>query len=276
MDERLSALIDRQIKRIRQERNRTFELSLSQLAEKEAAEGRFSSSSHVNQIQQCCEEELKERVNVVWAVYERVLRTANPPSDGLCDMIMPHIENEISEFHGQFLDKISRTVNRAGGGFDMGKFFIDPGRWALEHIRDEIELFAEHYRSRLPSVSDILKAPRYAGPRDHWEKAEAFFESIPPDLANASKEAISAVEGIAKIVTGDKKMTLGKCVDLLRDTGRIPPGMAKSLHGLWGFVSESPGVRHGAPVPSDIDEAQAKYVMDSAGAAIAYLAAVDG
>jgi hypothetical protein len=271
MDEKLRSLTERQIVRTRQNRDKDFEESLSILAEKAAAEGRFSSSSHLKQILQSCEIELDERLKCVWGIFERVLETAQTPPQNLSDNITQRVEKESDIFRVAFSERIRMTIGRVGGTFDIDTFFLDPASRTVEHLKDEIELFMDRYRP-VVSVSDILKAPEYEGPRVHWIKAEAFYRSVPPDLANASKEAVSAVEGMAKIVSHESNLTLGKCVDILRQAGRIPPNLAKTLDGLWGFTSESPGVRHGAISPSNIDEAQAQYVMDISAAVIKYLA----
>jgi hypothetical protein len=51
--------------------------------------------------------------------------------------------------------------------------------------------------------------------------------------------------------------------------------MAKTLEGLWGFTSNSPGVRHGGATPATIDEGEARYVVDGSEAAIRFLLTLD-
>lgn len=116
-----------------------------------------------------------------------------------------------------------------------------------------------------------LQAPRYAGPREHWLKAMDFAHGSKRDLANAAKEAVCAVEAIARLLAGDHTATLGALIKQLKGQGRISPAMGKMLDGLWGFTSNEPGVRHGAPYGSEIDEAETQYILDSAVAVLRYM-----
>ncbi len=97
----------------------------------------------------------------------------------------------------------------------------------------------------------------------------------PPDYANAAKEAVSSVEAVAQIIVRNPSATLGDAVKHLRTSGRLEPPLLEGLEELWGFTSESPGVRHGSPSPTTIDVARAQYVLDSSAAAIRLLLSLD-
>ena len=121
----------------------------------------------------------------------------------------------------------------------------------------------------------LLTSPRYAGPARHWSKAIGFMRASPRDPENAAKEAISAVEGLAKIVTGASKATLGESIKVLRGNGKLHPALAKALEGLYGFVNDSPGVRHGSDVLPTITQGEVEFVVDTAKAAIRMLLEID-
>ena len=125
------------------------------------------------------------------------------------------------------------------------------------------------------SVTLLLSAPRYDGPSMHWQKARDFSESDQPDYANAAKEAICAVEGLARIITVRHTDTLGELIKELKRNHSVNPAMAKTLEGLWGFTSNEPGVRHGSPGPATIGASEARYVLDSSEAAIRFLLTLD-
>jgi len=139
----------------------------------------------------------------------------------------------------------------------------------------------ERERRRQPNVTSsipidrLLSAPRYDGPALHWQKAQDFLIAEQPDLANAAKEAVCAIEGLARVVTGVHTETLGELVKRLKGQYNVNPAMAKSLEGMWGFVSNSPGVRHGGATPANIEEGEARYVVDSCEAAIRFLLGLD-
>jgi hypothetical protein len=86
------------------------------------------------------------------------------------------------------------------------------------------------------------------------------------------KEAICAVEGVARIVTGRPSQTLGDLIKELRSKGKLDGAIAKAFEGLWGFASSAPGVRHGS---GSIAEAEARLCVDMAKAAVTYLLTLD-
>lgn len=120
-----------------------------------------------------------------------------------------------------------------------------------------------------------LAAPRYAGPLEHWNKANNFVFGPSRDTANAAKEAICAVEGLARIVTGRTQETLGDLIKHLRATGKLNGAMAKTLEGIWGFTSNAPGIRHGSSQPVDLADHDAQFVFDASEAALKYLLNLD-
>jgi hypothetical protein len=161
--------------------------------------------------------------------------------------------------------------------------------WTLETKPDDLTLrhtpeFLRDERDRrqrmkgVGSATDpavLLAAPRYAGPAEHWRKAEAFAQGSTRDLANAAKEAVCAVEGLAKIVTGEHTLSLGELIKELTSRFNIDGALAKSLSSLWGFASNSPGVRHGGARTATIGDREAQFVLESSAAAIRLLLALD-
>jgi hypothetical protein len=125
------------------------------------------------------------------------------------------------------------------------------------------------------TIASLLSAPRYAGPAEHWKKSADFVRGDQRDLPNAAKEAICAVEGLTRIVTGAHSDTLGVLIKKLKTSHNVNAAMAKTLEGLWGFTSNSPGVRHGGATPATIDEKEARYVIDSCEAALRFLLTLD-
>jgi hypothetical protein len=142
-------------------------------------------------------------------------------------------------------------------------------------IRDERARRQPDARGAGAPIAALLSPPRYAGPAAHWQKADEFARGDQRDLPNAAKEAICAVEGLARIVTGAHTDTLGELIKKLKTSHNVKPAMAKTLEGLWGFTSNSPGVRHGGATPATIDEGEARYVVDGCEAAIRFLLTLD-
>jgi len=89
-------------------------------------------------------------------------------------------------------------------------------------------------------IEAALKIP-FDSARGHLEKALArLSDRENPDYENSIKESISAVESVAKEVTGDSKATLGELVDSID----LHPAFRGGLKKLYGFTSDAGGIRH--------------------------------
>lgn len=145
---------------------------------------------------------------------------------------------------------------------------------AFARYNSEMELLVlSQDRNRIP-VGEQLTATRYAAVHESWKKARSFLDSDAGDKANAAKEAVSAVEQLARIVIGDETKTLGGAIKILRESGRIQAPLLKGLEEIWGWTSSVPGVRHGA----GLDTAElptARYIVELSEAALRLLVASD-
>src|SRR5215208_3160744 len=105
---------------------------------------------------------------------------------------------------------------------------------------------------RVGPIVDVLSSldtARHAAAATQMRKAYAFLNAKSPDYPNAAKEAVAAIESMARIITGAS--TLGKAVADLRGQNRIDPPTAKVLEALYTYRSATPGVGHGGKtVPS--------------------------
>lgn len=125
----------------------------------------------------------------------------------------------------------------------------------------------------MSAAEAALKAPRYAGVRAHLSKAHAFLGQDPPDLANSAKEAVCAVEALARLVCGDSTATLGDLIKVLKNKQGLDPALVKALEGIWGYTSNAPAVRHGGV--AELDIVQAQVTLDLARSSINYLLRAD-
>jgi len=137
----------------------------------------------------------------------------------------------------------------------------------------ELLLYAQD-RTKIP-IEELLVAPRYAPVLFALKKARILLDSIEPDYANAGKEAVAAVEQLARITVGKPTVTLGEAIKDLRNSSRIQAPLLKGIEEIWIWASSTPGVRHGSGAPADVDVATARYVVAQAEAAIGLLLAHD-
>lgn len=82
-----------------------------------------------------------------------------------------------------------------------------------------------------------------------------------PDFRNSIKESISAVEAAAKWATGDKNATLGQAIKLLEKSKPLHPALKDGLLKLYGWTSDSEGIRHALQEESDLELADARFFL---------------
>jgi hypothetical protein len=152
---------------------------------------------------------------------------------------------------------------------------LDKAKWRVErHLEQEFALLVmKADRTRLPLI-ERLSADRYRSVAGAWRKAHALLDQPIPDLANAAKEAVGAVEALARIVTNDSNAKLGDAIKALRHTAKIRAPLLKGIEELWGWTSGEAGVRHAA-LEGPLELADVRYCFGLAEAALGLLLAAD-
>lgn len=136
-------------------------------------------------------------------------------------------------------------------------------------VSDEIEIGA---------IDGALAAPdKFAGARQHIQDALSKLAQRPsPDLRNAITEAVSAVESAARIVSGNRRATLGDAIKVLDKSGHLHPALRDAWLKLYGYTSDEHGLRHAMLEDPEIDFATAKYMVVSCAAFVNLLVAQAG
>ena len=112
-----------------------------------------------------------------------------------------------------------------------------------------------------------------SGPRTNLATALELLGKRPtPDYRNACKEAISAVESAAKLISGDRaskgiKEPLQKLAEKVPIHGALLAGFEK----LYGYTSDDSGIRHGLLDESTVGLAEAQYMIVACSAFVHYL-----
>ncbi len=117
---------------------------------------------------------------------------------------------------------------------------------------------------------------QYEPVNTHINKALSLYaDRKKPDYENSIKESISAVESICCIITGTtgSQATLGNTLKKLeKDGGVVIHGAMKAaFEKLYGYTSDSDGIRHGGIDFSNAPAEDAKYMLVSCSAFINYL-----
>ena len=92
-----------------------------------------------------------------------------------------------------------------------------------------------------------------------------------PDYRNSIKESISAVESICQQITGDQNAELGKALKKLNAKLPIHGALEQGFIKLYGYTSDSNGIRHALLDESNLEQEDALYMLVSCSSFINYL-----
>jgi len=124
----------------------------------------------------------------------------------------------------------------------------------------------------LDEARHFLQDARFAGPEEQFAKAVRALSVRPePDTANCVKDAVGAVEGVARIVTGRQSAVLSRIVADLKRKGILHATLAKCFEGLYAYRGDAEGAAHGAVTAIPVPLAEAEMALNTSAALIIYL-----
>tara|TARA_R100000789_G_C2990049_1_gene145851 strand:+ start:74 stop:922 length:849 start_codon:yes stop_codon:yes gene_type:complete len=163
---------------------------------------------------------------------------------------------------------------------------IEAGTRITEHLNTSLELEMSGYRIinesivQITSEEEIIEieeaisfSDQYKSVNTHLKSALNYFSNREsPDYRNSIKESISAIESLCSIITGDKKSSLGQALGVIEKEYEIHSAMKKAFSALYGYTSDSGGIRHKL-LEEDINVSfeDAKFMLVSCSAFINYL-----
>lgn len=110
------------------------------------------------------------------------------------------------------------------------------------------------------------------GANIHLKSAlEKLSDKKSPDYRNSIKESISAIESVVKVISGNEKDSLGGALDKIKGKIKIHPALERGFKQLYGYTSDSDGIRHALMEEHNCDFGDAKYMLVSSSAFINYL-----
>ncbi len=181
-----------------------------------------------------------------------------------------------------------------GAFFDFDWFELyDFVEWTLNYIRDdelnrainytlERELAGYRYvggqiteitnQQELEVLEEVLSDDKFGPVNEHLKTALRHLSNRShPDYRNSIKESISAVEGMAKIVSGNQKATLGDALAEMEKTTRLHPALKQAFAKLYGYTSDADGIRHAMLGEPNLSAADAKFFLLSCTSFINYM-----
>lgn len=155
---------------------------------------------------------------------------------------------------------------------DVNRLFKDESLgWGLREGLVE-RVGTEQSQRLLDEARQFLKDARFAGPEEQFAKAVRALSVRPePDTANCVKDAVGALEGVARIVIGKRSALLSKIVAELERKKIIHPALAKCFVDLYGYRGDAAGAAHGAVTDAPVPLAEAELALNMSAALIIYL-----
>lgn len=122
-----------------------------------------------------------------------------------------------------------------------------------------------HTTAQVSRAELVLGDRRFESARKHYNKALHYFRSVAnPDPENVVKEAVCAVEAVARVLFGTvKAKTLGVVIQTITGdgSGKLPKSIAQTFHGVYGFRSAGDGVGHGGTTGGQATREIAEYIL---------------
>jgi AbiJ N-terminal domain 4 len=129
--------------------------------------------------------------------------------------------------------------------------------------------------AEIEAIEDAIGQSEKAGligAQQHLKAALGLLGKKPePDYRNAIKEAISAVESVAKQISGKDKATLGPALEELSKHVEIHPSFKEALKKLYGYTNDEGGIRHAILKEKDIGFDEAKFMIVACSAFVNFL-----
>ena len=136
----------------------------------------------------------------------------------------------------------------------------------LVEITDETEIAA------IEEALDATSADPFTSTRMHIQTALALLSDREnPDYRNSIKESISAVEAVAKVVSGDPQAEFGKALKAIEARAPLHGALRSAFQQLYGYTSDSNGIRHSLTEAPTVDGADAKFMLVACAAFVVYV-----
>jgi hypothetical protein len=143
--------------------------------------------------------------------------------------------------------------------------------WRLNHGLVE-RVGTEQSQRLIDDARRSLRGARFAGPEEQFGKALRALSVRPkPDTANCVKDAVGAVEGVARILTGNHTALLSDIIKDLRAKKVIHGALAKCFDGAYAYRGDAEGAAHGAVTNVDVPLAEAEMTLNVSASLIIYL-----
>ncbi len=171
------------------------------------------------------------------------------------------VEYLVALSEGVLSDDFNYVLRREVSGYRILNGLVTP-------ISDSVQIGA------IQSGLDASGEAELAGVNSHLATSlRLLSDREQPDYRNSIKEAISAVESLASVVTGQSKPNLKDALRELEQAGTLHPALKGAFQKLYGWTSDEDGVRHAIMENSNLDFADAQFMLVASSAFVHFMVA---
>ena len=118
----------------------------------------------------------------------------------------------------------------------------------------------------------LINSDKYHPVNTHLKTAiEHLSNKKNPDYRNSIKESISAIEALCKIITNEKKATLGEALKKIESKMTIHSALKEAFIKIYGYTSDADGIRHALlEGDSPVTQAEAIFMLVACSAFVNY------
>jgi hypothetical protein len=155
--------------------------------------------------------------------------------------------------------QVNEAFAREGLAYEM----VDGSIWTLDEEGAALEIGGNEYEA------EKLLTDKFEPVRKQYHAALEALHGRPTNLEKAISEAAGALEAVVTIISGETNFDRG--VSKVMANVEAGGALAQSMKGIYNYASQVPGARHGRHAEPEADLEEARYVVRTAGDAIAYL-----
>lgn len=173
-----------------------------------------------------------------------------------------------------FIEILSATVYKS-----IAEPFMKETNKTLENENSAYRFVSGHITeiNSEQEIQEIENAQTSRNTPDHVKThinaaLEHLTDRVNPDYRNSIKESISAVESLAAKIMGTTKGSLGELLAKMETDRGLHPSLKKSFSALYGYTSNSDGIRHSLmDKESNLTYADARFMLIVCSAFVNYL-----
>ena len=200
------------------------------------------------------------------------------PEDELKDAFSSERDLVLSQYLALEWNEVYDFIEFVASNAEKGSEFVKRCNQVLERERSGYR-FVDRYVTPISSDIEIASLEEAGNTPYHHVNAHIHQALLlmsnrkQPDFRNSIKESISAVEAIAKSITGLPRATLSEALASLENEKGVHSALKAAFSKLYGYTSAADGIRHALLEESSLGFDDAKFMLVACSAFVNYVIA---